>query len=109
MQAYGGPENLQLAEVPEPKVGPGAVLVRVKAAGVNPVDRKIGRGYVGGHPVWVRPDSADLTALAELADQGRLTVHVDREFPLAEAAEAAEAWRVSAEGRTRGKIVLTMS
>ena len=42
---YGGPETLELAEQPEPKVGPDAVLVRVKAAGVNPVDWKI----VGGH------------------------------------------------------------
>nr|WP_315987232.1 NADP-dependent oxidoreductase [Actinomadura sp. HBU206391] len=62
----------------------------------------------GGHYVWVRPDSADLTALAELAelaDAGKLTTHVDRTLPLA---EAAEAWRLSASGKTRGKIVLTI-
>lgn len=59
----------------------------------------------GGHYLWVRPDSADLAALASLADEGRLTVHVDRALPLA---EAAEAWRLNASGRTRGKIVLTV-
>ncbi|WP_150240565.1 NADP-dependent oxidoreductase [Nocardiopsis quinghaiensis] len=59
----------------------------------------------GGHWLWVRPDSADLAELARLADGGRLTVHVDREFPLA---ETADAWRLSQTGRTRGKIVLTV-
>lgn len=59
----------------------------------------------GGHLVWVRPDPADLTALGELADQGRLVVHVDRVLPLA---EAAEAWRISREGHTRGKLVLSV-
>ncbi|MFH9247966.1 NADP-dependent oxidoreductase [Streptomyces lydicus] len=60
----------------------------------------------GGHLVWVRPDSAGLTALGALADAGKLTVHVDAVFPLP---EAAEALRRSQEGRTRGKIVLEMS
>ncbi len=32
----------------------------------------------GAHLLWVRPDPADLTALAELADAGRLAVHVER-------------------------------
>ncbi|MEK7204439.1 MAG: NADPH:quinone reductase, partial [candidate division NC10 bacterium] len=35
---FGGPNVLRLDEVPNPKPGPGQVLVRVKAAGVNPVD-----------------------------------------------------------------------
>jgi NADPH:quinone reductase-like Zn-dependent oxidoreductase len=60
----------------------------------------------GGHLVWVRPDAADLGVLAELVNRGRLSVHIDRELPLA---EAAEAWAASAAGRTRGKIVLVVS
>jgi NADPH:quinone reductase-like Zn-dependent oxidoreductase len=60
----------------------------------------------GGHLVWVRPDSSDLTALAKLADTGRLTVHVDKALPLA---QAAEAFRASQSGRTRGKIVIDVS
>lgn len=43
---YGGPETLELTEVDDPKVGPDSVLVRVKAAGVNPVDWKIVAGYL---------------------------------------------------------------
>lgn len=42
---YGGPEVLRIAEVPEPVVGPGQVRVRVRTAGVNPVDVKQRGGY----------------------------------------------------------------
>jgi NADPH:quinone reductase-like Zn-dependent oxidoreductase len=37
-RGYGGPEVLEIAELPEPKVQQDSVLVRVKAAGVNPAD-----------------------------------------------------------------------
>jgi NADPH:quinone reductase-like Zn-dependent oxidoreductase len=40
-ERYGKPEELRPGEVPEPKVGPDSVLVRVRAAGCNPVDFKI--------------------------------------------------------------------
>ncbi|KIZ15451.1 NADP-dependent oxidoreductase [Streptomyces natalensis] len=60
----------------------------------------------GGHMVWVRPDTADLTALADLAEAGKLTVPVEAAFPLAEAAEAVKR---SMSGRSRGKIVLEVS
>ncbi|MEV6551171.1 NADP-dependent oxidoreductase [Streptomyces sp. NPDC051597] len=59
----------------------------------------------GGHSLWVRPDSEDLAELARLADAGKLSVHVEKTFPLA---DAADAWRLNQEGRTRGKIVLTV-
>jgi len=35
---FGGPEALQVVEVPEPHAGPGQVRVRVRAAAVNPTD-----------------------------------------------------------------------
>lgn len=41
---YGGTEVLELAQLPAPKVPPGSVLIRVKAAAVNPVDWKIMAG-----------------------------------------------------------------
>ncbi|MFD4132106.1 NADP-dependent oxidoreductase [Streptomyces goshikiensis] len=59
----------------------------------------------GAHQLWVRPDPDDLAFLCELADAGRLTVNVEHALPLA---EAAKAWELSASGRTRGKIVLTV-
>src|SRR5438270_7227922 len=41
IKEYGGPEVLQLMDRPEPVVGPDVVLVRARAAGVNPVDFKV--------------------------------------------------------------------
>lgn len=41
---YGGFEELEVREAPEPHAGPGQVRVRVLAAAVNPIDYKILRG-----------------------------------------------------------------
>lgn len=43
-EQYGGDSVLTFGEMPDPKVGPDQVLVRVKAASVNPVDWKIMSG-----------------------------------------------------------------
>jgi NADPH:quinone reductase-like Zn-dependent oxidoreductase len=45
-QRYGGPEVLDLAQRPEPDVGPTDVLVAVRAASLNPLDSKIRNGNV---------------------------------------------------------------
>jgi NADPH:quinone reductase-like Zn-dependent oxidoreductase len=37
-EKFGGPEVLELREVPEPHAGPGEVRIRVAAAGLNPMD-----------------------------------------------------------------------
>ena len=37
-ETFGGPEVLQLRDVPEPQAGPGEIRVRVTAAGLNPMD-----------------------------------------------------------------------
>lgn len=44
LNAYGGPDDLRYTELPDPKVAPGEVLIRVRAAGVNPVDWKHAEG-----------------------------------------------------------------
>lgn len=41
MTKAGGPEVLQVQEVPEPKIEEGEILVRLHAAGVNPIDTKL--------------------------------------------------------------------
>jgi NADPH:quinone reductase-like Zn-dependent oxidoreductase len=43
---YGGPEATQLSTIPKPQAGPGQVLVRVTAAGLNGLDWKVREGYV---------------------------------------------------------------
>ncbi len=37
-ESFGGPEVLELRDVPEPHAGPGEIRVRVTAAGLNPMD-----------------------------------------------------------------------
>ncbi len=61
------------------------------------------RDALGGHYVWVRPDSADLAALGALIDEGKVRVEVAQVFDLADAAAAHEA---SASGHVRGKVVV---
>jgi NADPH:quinone reductase-like Zn-dependent oxidoreductase len=46
MHSYGGPEQLKLEEQPRPTPSAGEVLVRVHAAGVNPIDWKIRQGLM---------------------------------------------------------------
>jgi len=43
---YGGPDAIQVASAEAPTAGPGQVLVRVRAAGVNGLDWKVREGYV---------------------------------------------------------------
>jgi NADPH2:quinone reductase len=38
IERFGGPDVLQVAEVPDPQAGPGQVRIAVHAAGTNPVD-----------------------------------------------------------------------
>jgi NADPH:quinone reductase-like Zn-dependent oxidoreductase len=49
-EEYGGAEVLNVVEVPIPEPGPAQVLVRVKAAGINPGEAKIREGLL--HSMW---------------------------------------------------------
>jgi NADPH2:quinone reductase len=44
IEEFGGPEKIQVMELPRPKPSKGEVLLRVVACGVNPVDWKIREG-----------------------------------------------------------------
>lgn len=48
--AVGGPEHEAFLDVPEPEPGPGELLVRVRAAGVNPGDWRLREGSYGVEP-----------------------------------------------------------
>src|SRR5689334_10630679 len=46
IRRYGGPDRLQLAEVPPPEPGPTDVLVEIRAASINPLDWKTRPGQI---------------------------------------------------------------
>ncbi|BEP52481.1 NADP-dependent oxidoreductase (plasmid) [Variovorax sp. V116] len=46
IRAYGGAAAAEVAEIAKPAAGPGQVLVRVRAAGVNGIDWKVREGFV---------------------------------------------------------------
>jgi len=48
---FGGPQVLKLEDVSDPKPGPGQVVVRMHAAGVNPVDTYIRAGVYPRKPI----------------------------------------------------------
>jgi NADPH:quinone reductase-like Zn-dependent oxidoreductase len=51
IHSFGGPDVLHLEEVASPEPKANEMLVRVHAAGVNPVDWKIREGYLGKLPL----------------------------------------------------------
>src|SRR4051812_31235267 len=67
--SVGGPEVLKLVERASPQPGPGEILVRVKAAGINPVDLAVRSGaypLLGEPPFTVGWDiSGTVAALGE--------------------------------------------
>jgi NADPH:quinone reductase-like Zn-dependent oxidoreductase len=62
------------------------------------------RGVTAGY-IFVRPYGDQLTELVSRVEAGTLTVHVDKTFPLEEAAEAHRALQA---GGIRGKIALVV-
>lgn len=55
IRKFGGRDVLELADIPTPVAQPGEVLLRIKAAGVNPVDYKIRAGLLKDRMPYVFP------------------------------------------------------
>jgi len=52
---YGGPEVLTLENIPRPQPASDELLVRVCAAGINPIDWKMRAGKILGYLDYVLP------------------------------------------------------
>jgi len=74
IHGYGGPEVMRLDDVPVPQPGAGQVLVRVRAASVNPIDWKMRRGLLAGIFPLTFPRTLGRDCAGELA--GRLVAGV---------------------------------
>lgn len=66
----GGPEVMRLEEAPEPRPGAGQVLMRVRAAGVNPVDTYVRAGLYGYKPELPYTPGADAAGIVEAIGEG---------------------------------------
>ncbi len=82
---------------------PGGLLISVPTGSWPEFRADAAAAGVQATNIQALSDTATLTAIAELIDNGELTVHIDREFPLT---EEAAAHRLLEEGHTRGKLVL---
>ena len=72
---FGGPEVLKLEEVPDPKPGPGQVVVKLHAVGVNPVETYIRSGIYPKPPTPFTP-GADGAGVIEAVGEGVTRVKV---------------------------------
>src|SRR6202048_1893552 len=70
VQEFGGPEVLKLQEAPTPKPGPGEVLVRVHAAGVNPYDTYMRNGTYAVKPPLPYTPGSDAAGVVEAVGEG---------------------------------------
>lgn len=67
---FGGPEVLQVHEVPVPEPGPGQVLVQVRAAGVNPYDTYMRAGTYAIKPELPYTPGSDAAGLVQAVGAG---------------------------------------
>jgi NADPH:quinone reductase len=67
---FGGPEVLKLEEAPDPAPGPGQVVVRMHAIGVNPVDTYIREGRHAVKPSLPYTPGSDGAGTIEAVGEG---------------------------------------
>ncbi len=67
---FGGPEVMKLEEVPDPQPGPGQVVVRIHAAGVNPVEAYIRTGTYASKPSLPYTPGTDAGGVVSVVGSG---------------------------------------
>jgi NADPH2:quinone reductase len=74
---FGGPEALQVVDVPDEPMGPGQVRIRVAAATVNPTDTHARAGaYAGRDPVKQPPWVPGMDVAGNVVEVGEGVAHV---------------------------------
>src|ERR1700740_3015736 len=67
---FGGPEVLKLEEIPTPRPAAGQVLVRIRAAGVNPYDTYMRNGTYAIKPPLPYTPGSDAAGVIEAVGEG---------------------------------------
>src|SRR6185312_4736384 len=119
MTEFGGPEVLQLAELPQPEPGPGEVLIRVTRAGLNFADthtrtnsyvRKATLPLVpGGEVAGVLEDTGErVVALVGTGGYAEYaTAPRERVFPIPDGVEDGTALALVIQGTTAWHLLRT--
>jgi NADPH:quinone reductase-like Zn-dependent oxidoreductase len=106
-----GTKIVSIAGVPEPQTAIKdlggrsilAVLFWIISYGIRSRARRAGIGY---RYLFMHPSGSDLAQLAELIEQGKLKVIVDKTYPFS---NISEALAYIESGRAKGKVVVAMS
>jgi len=67
---FGGPEVLEVHEIPTPKAAPGQVLVHVRAIGVNPYDTYMRNGTYAVKPPLPYTPGSDAAGVVDAVGEG---------------------------------------
>jgi NADPH2:quinone reductase len=70
VREFGGPDVMTVDEVPTPSAGPGQVVIRVRAVGVNPVDTYIRSGLYARKPALPYTPHADIAGTVDSVGSG---------------------------------------
>ena len=70
VRQFGGPDVMKIEEVPPPSAGPGQILIRVRAIGVNPVDTYIRSGTYARKPNLPYTPHADIAGIVDSVGSG---------------------------------------
>ena len=74
VREFGSPEVMKLEDIPPPSIGPGQILIRVRAIGVNPVDTYIRSGLYARKPNLPYTPHADIGGIVESIGAGVTSV-----------------------------------
>ena len=70
VREFGGPDVMKIEDVPPPSAGPGQIVIRIRAIGVNPVDTYIRSGLYARKPSLPYTPHADIAGIVEAIDSG---------------------------------------
>lgn len=102
----GGPEVLYVGDIPDPEPTPGHVVVRVRAAGLNPFDAKVRSGFIPSEAPFPRRIGSDVAGTVEAVGEGAVywdgsPIQVGDEVLGRAAGSVSERALAQAEGVTR--------
>jgi NADPH2:quinone reductase len=70
VRGFGEPDVMRVEDVPDPAPGPGQLLVRIRAVGVNPVDTYIRKGAYARRPKLPYTPGADAAGVVQAVGHG---------------------------------------